>query len=410
MPIPTAIESLSTTAASNGPAGSEQRTIADDGLRQAYAFIRQLVSLGSNIASAATITPPSTGSSFNITGVTTITAIASTNSWDGRIVTLIFAGVLQITHSANLALPGSTNITTAANDVAVFIQTGSGAWRLVAYRTAAADGYLPLLGGTITGNLTVNGNSALGNALGDTVSMYGSAIVNAAGNWTIPAPSSGATLTLAQFAGSAGLSLAQALSGSVAEYNILNTSNTAASDARIFVGTGGASGGDPHLIFNISGLTNWVAGIDNSDSDAFKISASAALGTTDCLRVSTTGDVAVIGSAGTLGYGTGSGGTVTQITSKTTTVVLNKGTGEIVMNNAALAANAEVNFTLTNSVIATNDVLIVHADAGATDGAYLIQCVQCGAGFAQISVRNLTAGSLSEAINLNFAVIKAAIS
>ena len=139
MAIPTALESLSTTAASNGPSGSDDRSTADDGLRQAYAFIKQLVSLGSNIASATTITPPSTGSVFNITGTTTITTIASTNSWDGRIITLIFAGALTFTHSSNLKLPGSNNITTAANDVALMVQTASGAWLCAQYIRAAGD-------------------------------------------------------------------------------------------------------------------------------------------------------------------------------------------------------------------------------------------------------------------------------
>ena len=129
MAIPTTIESLSTTAASNGPAGSEQRTLADDGLRQAYAFVKQLVVMGSDIASATTITPPSTGSAFNITGTTTITTIASTYSWDGRRITLIFTGAVPLTHSSNLALPGAVSITTAANTVAHFIQTGTNAWR-----------------------------------------------------------------------------------------------------------------------------------------------------------------------------------------------------------------------------------------------------------------------------------------
>ena len=136
MTIPTTIEELSTTAASNNPTGSAQRTEADDGLRAAYAFIRMLVTTGSNIASASTITPPSTGSSFNITGTTAITTIASTNSWNGRVICLIFAGALTLTHSSNLALPGSANITTAANDIAFLIQTGSGAWRLTSYLRA----------------------------------------------------------------------------------------------------------------------------------------------------------------------------------------------------------------------------------------------------------------------------------
>jgi hypothetical protein len=202
MSIPTTIESLSTTAASNGPAGTDDRSTADDGLRQAYAFTRQLVTLGSNIASATSITPPSTGSVFNITGVVAITTIASTNSWDGRVVTFIFAGALTLTHGANLALPGSVNITTAANDVATFVQTASGAWRLRTY-TYAAGGYLPLSGGTMTGavtgitDLTTTGNTILGNAQGDTLNVAAGAIsVGAAGNVTIAAPSSGTALTV----------------------------------------------------------------------------------------------------------------------------------------------------------------------------------------------------------------------
>ena len=54
-----------------------------------------------------------------------------------------------------------------------------------------------------------------------------------------------------------------------------------------------------------------------------------------------------------LGYGAGAGGTVTQATSKSTAVTLNKPTGKITMNNAALAANTTVQFNLNNNLIAT---------------------------------------------------------
>ena len=194
MAIPTTIESLSTTASSNGPSGSDDRSTADDGLRYAYAFIRQTVSLGANIASASTITPPSTGYAFNITGATTSNTSASTNSWDGRLILLIFAGALQLTHSSNLALPGSANITTAANDIAEFVQTASGSWRLVNYRTAA-DSL------TVQGALTVNGNTTLGNAGTDTVTTNGSVTMNA--------PSSGTTLALTTVAAGNAATIAQ---------------------------------------------------------------------------------------------------------------------------------------------------------------------------------------------------------
>jgi hypothetical protein len=160
MAIPTTIEELSTTAASNGPSGSDQRNTADDGLRAAYAFIRMLVTQGSDVASASSITPASTGSVYDITGTTAITALASTNSWDGRRVLLQFDGALTLTHSSNLALPGSANITTAAGDVAEFLQRGSGAWRCLYYTRADGSvvGFTP--SGTYTPTLTGVANVA----------------------------------------------------------------------------------------------------------------------------------------------------------------------------------------------------------------------------------------------------------
>ena len=109
-----------------------------------------------------------------------------------------------------------------------------------------------------------------------------------------------------------------------------------------------------------------------------------------------------------LGYGTGSGGTTTQPDTSgkaTTTNAINKASGEIVMDDAALAANTTVSFTLTNGTIGSTSVVIVnHASAG-TAGAYQVTVGAVGVGTCLISVRNVTGGSLSEAIKLNFAVI-----
>jgi len=108
-----------------------------------------------------------------------------------------------------------------------------------------------------------------------------------------------------------------------------------------------------------------------------------------------------------VGYSTGTGGAVTQITSKATGVTLNKRCGQITMNNASLSAAAEVSFTLTNSVIAATDVVMVCVGSGATAGAYNIQCDAVAAGSCRISIGNMSSGSLGEAIVLNFVVIKA---
>ncbi len=112
-------------------------------------------------------------------------------------------------------------------------------------------------------------------------------------------------------------------------------------------------------------------------------------------------------STGGLGYTTGAGGTVTQATSKSTGVTLNRPTGQITMNGAALAANTGVGFTLTNSVIAATDLIFVQIQSGVADPtAYVVSSANAAAGSAGIYVRNVTGGSLSENLVLKFAVIK----
>lgn len=112
-----------------------------------------------------------------------------------------------------------------------------------------------------------------------------------------------------------------------------------------------------------------------------------------------------------VGYvpGAGIGGAVTQSTSKSTSVTLSKAAGQITLNGAALAADAEVSFTLTNTLIAAADILALNHASGGTFGAYSF-VAQCAAGSATIAVRNNSGGSLSEAIVIGFALIKGAAS
>lgn len=110
-------------------------------------------------------------------------------------------------------------------------------------------------------------------------------------------------------------------------------------------------------------------------------------------------------SQGQLGYTTAAQGTVTQATSKSTAVTLNTSAGQITMNNAALASVTNVTFTLNNSLISANDILILNVSGGATAGAYNCWVSGLGAGTASITVRNISGGSLSEAVVVNFALI-----
>ena len=79
-----------------------------------------------------------------------------------------------------------------------------------------------------------------------------------------------------------------------------NTENgNAASHARLALSTGGASGGDPYIIFDIAGTQAVALGLDNTTSDNFTISDNGTLGTNDRLRlVTTTGVLSVDGDGG----------------------------------------------------------------------------------------------------------------
>ena len=152
-----------------------------------------------------------------------------------------------------------------------------------------------------------------------------------------------------------------------------------------------------------------------TDSDAFPMLGTTTThpykfmtSATERMRISGTGDVLVTSAAG-LGYGTGSGGTVTQATSKSTTVTLNKPTGQITMNNAALAAATAVEFSVNNSLITTSDCINLSGVWGASPN-YRIELYGVFVGGFAVRVTNITAGSLSEALVLNFALIKGATS
>lgn len=117
----------------------------------------------------------------------------------------------------------------------------------------------------------------------------------------------------------------------------------------------------------------------------------------------TRGNLAVVGS-GLLGYGTGSGGNVVQATSKTTAVTLNKSAGRITTANTSMGTSVSMYFTLNNTQISANDVVVLNASG--RNGAYLVTTQSVHAGNANVRIVNVTAGTLAETVDINFAVIK----
>ena len=251
----------------------------------------------------------------------------------------------------------------------------------------------------IYNNLTVNGNVAVGKTgavsgswttvVGNiTQTTSGGAVyINTAGN-VIAANASLGALTV-----NGGL-------------GFINTSGNVS--AAVY--TGGA--------VTVTGLINTTGNISAAVVNGGTINSTGLINTTGNVSaavysggaVTVTGAITTSGTSA-IGYATGAGGTITQGSGseKNTTVVLNKTTGTITLNGGICFANARVanSFTLTNSTIGNQDLIVIqHVNTGALGGYIFAANTATAGGSAQISVRNHTELDLSEAIVIRFAVIK----
>jgi hypothetical protein len=84
--------------------------------------------------------------------------------------------------------------------------------------------------------------------------------------------------------------------------SLIRNSNSSDGNAhcKFEIASTGASGGDPKLVLTLNGVLNWGVGVDNSDSDKFKICASDVIGTNDSLII-TTGGLVGVGSSSPAG-------------------------------------------------------------------------------------------------------------
>lgn len=291
--------------------------------------------------------------SFSASGNTTTANWVTTGGGSGAVATLTGDSGTATPSGGNIKIAGTTNqITTAA----------SGATVTLSLPTAV----------TVT---TLHATTIDTNVAAAELSLNGT---------TISATGSNADVSLnLSTKGTGSIVYSQSSAGVDLNEQITNSDNTSGtSNAGLQLATGGASSGDPYVQFAISGVgaSTMTMGLDNSDSDKWKISNSASLGTSDALTLTqagalttaagitaTTGDVAAssgnLSASGTVTGGTGVTATTGNVSA--TAGAVNAGTsmtatlGDITATNGNVVLN-----TIGNKlVIATG----VNASVGTSD-------------------------------------------
>jgi hypothetical protein len=131
-------------------------------------------------------------------------------------------------------------------------------------------------------------------------------------------------------------------------------------------------------------------------------------GTLTAATVAASGAVKSSGASGGIGYATGAGSSVTQTTSKATNVNVTGMCGQITLNNASLANNTTVGFRAFNAAIGVNDMVYIWLVSGATGSSanYQLWAAANGGGEFVVNVRNISGGSLSDALVIGWFVIR----
>lgn len=373
----------STAISTNDPTGGM-------GLRIAASTITNTASTGTIPASTAhTISSPTLASTNAITiseaATLTINApVAGTNTTISNAYTIKSNGLIQ----AN-GFYGNQYITSASGSV---YNLGMYDDYLTGYRGASAAQLLTYNAATNVLSLQVSGGG------------YISAPLNGSVGATTPSSGAFTTITASTSVNLQPSSFVTINPGSTGNINNMNIGATTPRTGKF-------------TDIEATGAL-WVHSTTGSNGVLIEPSGSIILrsttsGTIDNMVIGNTtpaqGTFTYLGSKNGFGYFVGSGGTVTQTTSATTAVTLNKMTGQITLFSTARSVQGSSTFSLINSNLEVGDHLVVTHVSGGTLGAYNIAAYSTSvAGQGTIVIRNITTGSLTEAPVLKFTIIKSA--
>lgn len=228
--------------------------------------------------------------SASYVGQSSITTLGTitTGTWTGSVVGLAYGGT-----NANLTASNGGIFYSTATAGAILSGTATAGQILRSGATAAptwSTATYPATAGTSGNVLTSDGTN------------WTSA---AAATGNVTGPGSSTDNAVVRFDGTTGkiiqngviteddtgnLSQSAAVSGGSLSILTDNSSNTASATAFYQCQVAGSTASDAYFKANINGGQNWTWGLDNSDSDAFALSSNATLGTTNVMRIATTGE------------------------------------------------------------------------------------------------------------------------
>lgn len=325
------------------------------------------------------------GNNDDITNLTALQSISSAasltpNSFsffgqDSSAATGVNGGALVIT-------AGSGGIGISQNGGAVNITGGSGSTNAT---SAGTGGQVLIQGGAAGANASVGGSA------GDVSLVGGNGnTLNASAVPGVVYVQGGAATVAGQKGGAVSIAAASG-------YN--SATNSTGGNLTLAAGLGygfGNSNGQIRVTFYPQG-----AGGTTSNGGIVFLNTS-----TEVARFDTTGNFVMTGSTG-LGYAAGSGGAVTQLTSRTTPVTLNKYAGAITVFAGTGTTTGNTTFTVNNSLIAATDNVIINIKSG-TANLYNMTITSIAAGSFKISLQPYS-GTAADSPVIAFTILKSAI-